>query len=167
MAKKPRYKKHDWDKYREEYIYNGLSLPDLVAKYGCALSYIGKIASKENWVEQREQKRKEIKKEVERKSTQNEIDRRVAINEQHLQLFNQGLDLVVSLLEEYKEFQERRRLGVEDKQLNPVLLEKLFNCIDKGQKGQRLALGCDNKKDDEEENTPKVFYIKNLDRDKI
>lgn len=167
MAKKPHYKKHDWDKYREEYIYNGLSLPDLVKKYGCALSYIGKIASKEKWVELREQKRKEIQKEVEKKSTQNEVDRRVAINEDHLELFNQGLDIVKGILEEYKEFQARRKRGEEVNPVNPVFLEKLFNCMDKAQKGQRLALGCDKKETENADIEPDVKYIANLDIDKI
>ena len=56
--KKPSYKKHDWDKYKEEYIFSNCSLPDLVKKYGVSLSQLGKVAKKGNWVELRKQKKK-------------------------------------------------------------------------------------------------------------
>ena len=166
MAKKPHYKKHDWDKYKEEYIYSNLSLPDLVRKYGVSLSQLGKVAKKGNWVELKKIKKEEIAKEVEKKSTENEIDRRVAINEEHLELFKQGLNLVKSILKEYEDYQNKIKNGETDVPLNPANLEKIFNCIDKGQKGQRLALGLD-KKEEAEEKAPEIRYINNLDISKI
>ena len=166
MAKKPHYKKHDWDKYKEEYIYSNLSLPDLVKKYGVSLSQLGKVAKKGNWVELKKIKKEEIAKEVEKKSTENEIDRRVAINEEHLELFKQGLNLVKSILKEYEDYQNKIKNGETDVPLNPANLEKIFNCIDKGQKGQRLALGLD-KKEEAEEKAPEIRYINNLDISKI
>lgn len=168
MAKKPHYKKHDWDKYREEYIYSNCSLPDLVKKYGVSLSQLGLRASKEKWVELREAKREEIKKEVEKISTESEIERRRKLNETHLALYDESLELVRSLLDDYKEYQRRVKAGELKKSLSPFNLEKIFICLEKAQRGQRLALGCDSKKDIEEEKTePEVKYIANLDIDKI
>lgn len=166
MAKKPHYKKHDWDKMREEYIYNGLSQPDLCKKYGVSVSQIGKVAKAQEWVKLRDSKKREIQEEVEKKNTQNEIDRRVAINEEHLELFKQGLNLVKSILKEYEDYQNKIKNGETDIPLNPANLEKIFNCIDKGQKGQRLALGLD-KKEEAEEKAPEIRYINNLDISKI
>lgn len=168
MARKPPYKKHDWGKYRNEYVYNGLSQPDIVKKYGVSSSQIGKIAKKENWLELREAKKREIAEAIEKKATESEIERRKLVNESHLELYNEALDIARSLLEDYREYQRRVKAGELKKSLSPFNLERIFACIEKGQKGQRLALGMN--KDTKEETgnkEPEIHYIANLDLDKV
>jgi hypothetical protein len=166
--KKPNYKKHDWDKYKEEYIFSNCSLPDLVKKYGVSLSQLGKVAKKGNWVELRKQKKEEIAKEVEKTTTESEIERRKKINEAHLELYDEGLELVRSLLDDYKDYQRRVKSGELKKSLSPFNLEKIFICLEKAQRGQRLALGCDSKNSVEEsDKEPEVCYIANLDIEKV
>lgn len=169
MAKKPSYKKHDWEKYKNEYVYNGLSQPDLVKKYGVSSSQVGKIAKKENWLALREAKKREIAEEIERKATESEIERRKLINESHLELYNEALDIARSLIADYKKYQRLVRDGKRKKSLSPFNLERIFACIDKGQKGQRLALGMDKDKKEEIDGNkePEIHYIANLDIDKV
>lgn len=155
------YKKHNWEKIRNDYVLNGLSQPELCKKYGVSSSQIGKIAKRENWLEKRKNKNREIAEKVEKKTIQNEVDRRVALNEEHIELFNKGLDLVKSLLDEYSEFQKKKK-GNQDGSIPPVFIEKLFSCIEKGQKGQRLALGLD-KEESAEDTSAEVRYVIGLD----
>lgn len=155
-------KRHDWTEIKNDYVINELSQPEICKKYGVSVSQLGLRAKKENWLQERKEKKRQIEENVKKKAIKNEVDRRVAINEEHIELFNQGLDLVRSILEEYKDFQAQKKEGG----VNPVLLEKLFNCIEKGQKGQRLAIGAD-KEENIDDKPPEVKYIIGLDIDKI
>lgn len=159
---KKKGKKIDWNKIKNDYIFNNFTLRGLADKYGINLSNLSAHCKKEKWIELREEKQNEIKTETERKLRDKEIARRVAVNEEHIQLYNDGLEVVKNLLQVYQDQSaEFKRRG----NVNPFNLEKIFSCIEKAQKGQRLALNIDAEEVTEKE--PDVFIIKGVDTDKI
>lgn len=159
---KKKGKKIDWNKIKNDYVFNNFTLRGLVDKYGINLSNLSAHCKKEKWIELREEKQNEIKTETERKLRDKEIARRVAVNEEHIQLYNDGLEVVKNLLQVYQDQSaEFKRRG----NVNPFNLEKIFSCIEKAQKGQRLALNIDAEEVTEKE--PDVFIIKGVDTDKI
>ena len=162
MAKKKTKSKIDWIKIKNDYVFNNLTIRELVKKYGVAQSSIGTHCSKENWEKTRQEERNKIETETAQKIRDREIARRVAKNEEHIRLYDDGLDVVKSLLRVYQEqASELKRRG----NVNPFNLEKIFSCIEKAQKGQRLALNID--KEEITEKEPQVFVVNNLDLDKI
>lgn len=159
---KKKGKKIDWNKIKNDYVFNNFTLRGLADKYGINLSNLSAHCKKEKWIELREEKQNEIKTETERKLRDKEIARRVAVNEEHIQLYNDGLEVVKNLLQVYQDQSaEFKRRG----NVNPFNLEKIFSCIEKAQKGQRLALNIDAEEVTEKE--PDVFIIKGVDTDKI
>lgn len=160
-------KKIDWNKIKKDYVFSNCSIPDLVKKYKISQSTLGLRASREKWVELRKEQAKEIDKALIENATQSEIEKRKKINEAHLELYDEGLELVRSLLDDYKDYQRRVKSGELKKSLSPFNLEKIFICLEKAQRGQRLALGCDRKEVEESDKEPEIKYIANLDIDKI
>lgn len=159
---KKKGKKIDWNKIKNDYVFNNFTLRGLADKYGINLSNLSAHCKKEKWIELREEKQNEIKTETERKLRDKEIARRVAVNEEHIQLYNDGLEVVKNILQVYQDQSaEFKRRG----NVNPFNLEKIFSCIEKAQKGQRLALNID--AEDVTETEPDVFIIKGVDTDKI
>jgi len=159
---KKKGKKIDWNKIKNDYVFNNFTLRGLADKYGINLSNLSAHCKKEKWIELREEKQNEIKTETERKLRDKEIARRVAVNEEHIQLYNDGLEVVKNILQVYQDQSaEFKRRG----NVNPFNLEKIFSCIEKAQKGQRLALNIDAEEVTEKE--PDVFIIKGVDTDKI
>ena len=159
---KKKGKKIDWNKIKNDYVFNNFTLRGLADKYSINLSNLSAHCKKEKWIELREEKQNEIKTETERKLRDKEIARRVAVNEEHIQLYNDGLEVVKNLLQVYQDQSaEFKRRG----NVNPFNLEKIFSCIEKAQKGQRLALNIDAEEVTEKE--PDVFIIKGVDTDKI
>lgn len=159
---KKKGKKIDWNEIKNDYVFNNFTLRGLADKYGINLSNLSAHCKKEKWIELREEKQNEIKTETERKLRDKEIARRVAVNEEHIQLYNDGLEVVKNLLQVYQDQSaEFKRRG----NVNPFNLEKIFSCIEKAQKGQRLALNIDAEEVTEKE--PDVFIIKGVDTDKI
>ena len=161
-TKKQKGKKIDWNKIKNDYVFKNFTLRHLAEKYGVSESQIFKHSKDENWVEEREEQQREIQAETTQKIRDREIARRVATNEEHIQLYNDGLEVVKNLLEVYvHQSQEKKRRG----NVNPFNLEKIFACIEKAQKGQRLALSID--KEDVTEKEPDVFIVEGVNMDKI
>lgn len=161
-TKKQKGKKIDWNKIKNDYVYKNYTLRGLVDKYGCSLSQVSKHCKDENWIELREEENHKIETETQQKIRDREIARRVATNEEHIQLYNDGLEVVKNLLDVYvHQSQEKKRRG----NVNPFNLEKIFACIEKAQKGQRLALSID--KEDVTEKEPDIFVVEGINMDKI
>lgn len=159
---KKKGKKIDWIKIKNDYVFNNFTLRGLKEKYNISLSSVRDRCKAENWVELREKELHNIDTETTQKLRDKEIARRVAVNEEHIQLYNDGLEVVKNILQVYQDQSaEFKRRG----NVNPFNLEKIFSCIEKAQKGQRIALNID--KEDVTETEPDVFIIKGIDADKI
>ena len=161
-TEKKKGKKIDWNKIKNDYVFNNFTLRGLADKYKISLSQLSKHCKSENWLDLREEEKHKIETETAQKLRDKEIARRVAVNEEHIQLYNDGLEVVKNLLQVYQDQSaEFKRRG----NVNPFNLEKIFSCIEKAQKGQRLALNID--AEDVTETEPDVFIIKGVDTDKI
>ena len=159
---KKKGKKIDWIKIKNDYVFNNFTLQGLSDKYNVSMRQLAKYSSEEKWKDLREEERKKIAEETQKKMRDKEIARRVAVNEEHIQLYNDGLEVVKNILQVYQDQSaEFKRRG----NVNPFNLEKIFSCIEKAQKGQRIALNID--KEDVTETEPDVFIIKGIDADKI
>ena len=157
----------DWKKIKKEYVFGNTSLPKLSKKHNVAYSTLSMRASREKWVELKAQKQAEIEQSLIENTTKTEIAKLEKLNEIHLELYDEGIELVKSLLEDYKKHQLRVKKGELNKSLSPFNLEKIFICMEKAQRGQRLALNADKRENEQTENEPEIKYITNLDLDKI
>ena len=154
MSKK-RKTKIDWMKIKHDYLFKNISLKKLADKYGVSYSQVFKHSKDEEWVRLKDEKQREIEVKIEQKLEEKEIARKVAKNEKHLELFDNGLELVEMLLQMYKN----------KGKVSPDKLEKVFSCIEKAQKGQRLALNME--KEDITDTEPKFVMVENLDLNKL
>lgn len=155
-------KKIDWIKIKKDYLFKNIPLRELAEKHKVSFSAVKDHCVKEKWVEQREETQRKIDTETQRKTLDTEIARNVATNEEHISLYNEGLKVVKDILKVYQiQASEGKRRG----NVNPFNLEKIFSCIEKAQKGQRLALNID--LEDTEEKEPEVFIIEGINMDKI
>lgn len=162
MANRKKKEKVDWLKAKQDYLLNNLSLRDIADKYKVGLTSVAKHSTEDNWVKAKEEKQKEIETKVLQKKTETEIERRLKANEEHNRLYEESAEVIDWLLQEFKKAQQNKK-----KKPNSIAfaLEKTLNCIEKVQKGQRLALKID--VNDGEETEPEVFVIRNLDEDLI
>ena len=67
--------KHNWDDIKNDYVINELSQPELCEKYGVSVSQLGLRAKRENWLEERKEKKRAIEEKIKKKTIQNEVDR--------------------------------------------------------------------------------------------
>jgi hypothetical protein len=89
------------------------------------------------------------------------IQEKTEANKRHIALYDEGLDIVEKLLKAYKE----NALQGKKRGVNPFNLEKIFSCIEKAQKGQRLALNID--AGEAENDEPEICIIDGLNITKI
>lgn len=162
MADRKRKDKINWLKAKQDYIMNNLTIREIADKYKCSMTSVAKHSREEDWVQSRADKLQEIETEVIKKKTETEIERRIKANEEHNRLYEESAEVINWLLEEFKKAKQNKK-----KKPNSIAfaLEKTLNCIEKVQKGQRLALRIDI--DDDEDTEPEVFVIENLDESKI
>ena len=162
MATAKKKKKYDWVKLKAEYQTTNISLRELAEKHKIPWGTVNSRSNKEKWAKDKVEIQSKIKAEVEQKTISAVIDEKVEANKRHIELYEEGLDVVAELLAVYKATaQERKKRG----NVNPFNLEKIFSCIEKAQKGQRLALNLDNQ--DESEDEPEMVFVENVDLDKI
>lgn len=161
MATQKKKKKYDWIKLKNEYLTTNISLRGLAEKHGIPFNTIKSRCSKEDWGKQKPEVQQKIATEATQKTIDSEIARKVKINENHIQLYEDGLEVVKDILEAYKNTMQ----SDSKKKVNPFNLEKIFSCIEKAQKGQRLALNIDEEKPEDKE--PEVHVVEGLDFKKI
>lgn len=155
--------KIDWMKIKHDYLFKNIPLKKLADKYGVSYSQVFKHSKDEEWVRLRDEKRREIGVETEQKLTEKEIARKVAKNEKHIELYEDGIEIIEGLLKLYKEklaLSNANRVKV-----SADALEKVLSCIEKAQKGQRLALNMEKEAPTNEE--PKLVMVENLDLNKL
>lgn len=162
MANRKKKDKVDWLKAKEDYMLHSLSIRDIAEKYKVSTTSVAKHSREENWVKAKQEKLQEIETKVIQKKTESEIERRLKANEEHNRLYEESAEVINWLLEEFKRAKTNKK-----KKPNSIAfaLEKTLNCIEKVQKGQRLALKID--VNDDEDTEPEVFVIENLDESKI
>lgn len=154
----------DWTKIRNFYItHEDISLRDIAKKFKVSMGAISEHSKAEKWVELKEAKRNEIETAVEQKTTEKIIDRKVAANELHNELYEKGLKVASKLLDMY--MQELEAPKKKKKLANAYNLDFVMKAIANAQKGQRLILNIG--ANDTEDSEPDVKIIKGLDDDKI
>lgn len=140
--------KNNWKDIKKYYIHHNVTLEDCAKKYNVSLRTVQTHCSKENWTELREQKREEIAQ----KSEERIIDRKIAANEKHFELYEKvakAADLILST----------------NKKISACVLYQLVEIVRKVQLGQRLCLNMGT--DDVVDSTPEIMIINGLDEDKI
>jgi D-serine deaminase-like pyridoxal phosphate-dependent protein len=161
MKKKQRIK-YDWARLRAEYTTTDISLRALAEKYKLSLNTLKARSSKEEWSIKKSEAEHTITTEVHQKTVNAVIQDKVAQNLLHISFYNGALEVLESILSRYKIMAKDEKLI---KKINVFNLEKIFSCIEKAQKGQRLALGMDNEEADIKE--PEVHVVEGLDIAKI
>lgn len=134
-------RKNDWIKIKNFYIHHSISLEDLAKKYKVSVSSVNSHCRKGKWVALKEIKQQEIDSEVAEKTKKSVVDRKVAANEKHNELFNKGLEVAEFLLNQYlAELKEGKRKT----KASAYNLDFIMKAIANAQKGQRQALNIDN-----------------------
>lgn len=155
-------KKNDWIKIKNYYIHHEISLEELAKKYKVTYSAVRNHCYKEKWVELKKEKQTEIEQEVAEKTKKSVVDKKVAANEKHNELYNKGLEVAELLLNQYlAELHE----GKKKTKASAYNLDFIMKAIANAQKGQRLSLNID--KEDVGDVEPEVRIINGLDLDKI
>lgn len=154
--------KNDWIKIKNYYIHHSISLEELAKKYKVSISAVRKHSGQEKWSELKKEKATEIEQKVVEKTTKLEIDKKVAANEKHNELFNKGLEVAELLLEQYL---SELKQGKKKTKANAYNLDFIMKAVTNAQKGQRQALNID--KEDTVDIEPEVNIIKGIDIDSI
>lgn len=155
-------KKNDWIKIKNYYIHHVISLEELAKKFKVSQSAVNKHCRLEGWVKLKEEKSQEIDKEVSEKTKKSVVDKKVAANEKHNELYNKGLEVAELLLNQYlAELHE----GKKKTKASAYNLDFIMKAIANAQKGQRLSLNID--KEDVGDVEPEVRIINGLDLNKI
>lgn len=110
---------------------------------------------------------KKKKREIEARATKRLYERieeeKMAANERHIQLFNDSLEIVTTLLEQYR---NELALGKAKPRASAYNMDLIMSAISKAQKGLRVALGMD-EDGNLELNQPDVLVIEGLNESKI
>lgn len=154
----------DWKAIKNYYISHNISLREIAKKYKVSESAVNEHSKAENWVEAKEKKQSEIAAKVEQKTTEKIIDRKVAANELHNELFEKGLKVAEMLLNMY--MSELANPKIEKKKLaNAYNLDFVMKAIANAQRGQRQALNI--AKDVGDNIEPEVRVINGIDLKQI
>ena len=99
----------DWAKIKSYYItHEEVSLRDIAKKYKVSESAVMEHSKAEGWVEAKEKKRIEIAAEVEQRATEKIINRKVAANELHNELYDKEM-LLDMYMQELKNPDKRKK----------------------------------------------------------
>lgn len=85
-------------------------------------------------------KKKEIEAKANKKLYERVEEEKIAANEKHIRLFNDSLEIVNTLLEQYR---EELSLGKAKPRASAYNMDLIMSAISKAQKGLRVALGMD------------------------
>ena len=85
-------------------------------------------------------KKREIEAKANKKLYERVEEEKIAANERHIQLFNESLEIVKTLLEQYR---DELTLGKAKPRASAYNMDLIMSAISKAQKGLRVALGMD------------------------
>ena len=147
--------KPKWDEIREYYItHPECSHKDLVKKFDITMSALRDRSVKEKWVAKREAYQSEVRAEVERKSKEQEIQRRLAANEKHNNMYDKLLSAAENLLAVFEEAGETKKFNRATTAAN---LAYLAEVVQKAQKGQRTALNMND--ESSQDTSPQINFV--------
>lgn len=154
--------KTNWKDIRTYYIHHNITLEECAKKFNVNLRTMQNYSSKEKWVDLREKKREEISSKSEEKITEQAVNRKIAANEIHNELYQKGLEVAKLILDGYlRDLKE----GKKRTNANAYNMDFIMKAIANAQKGQRLCLNIG--AEDNADSQPEVHIIKGLDEDKI
>jgi hypothetical protein len=136
VKRKPNSK--DWAKIRAMYL-RGESL-DFVMEHIPELDIKRSSISEKMSREGINRKKKKIEEKVTEKLCARVEEEKVAANERHIQLFNESLDVIQTLLEQYK---DELTEGKAKPRASAYNMDLIMSGISKAQRGLRVALGMD------------------------
>ena len=128
----------DWAKIRAMYL-RGESL-DFVMEHIPDLDIKRTSISERMCREGINRKKRKIEEKVTKKLCERVEEEKIAANERHIQLFNESLDVIQTLLMQYKEELDE---GKSKPRASAYNMDLIMSGISKAQKGLRVALGMD------------------------
>lgn len=128
----------DWAKIRAMYL-RGETL-DYVMEQIPELDVKRSTISEKMCREGINKKKREIEERTKNKLYQRVEEDKIQANERHIQLFNESLDVIQTLLEQYK---EELTQGKAKPRASAYNMDLIMSGISKAQKGLRVALGMD------------------------
>lgn len=143
MAKKKVIERHkptadDWAKIRVLFLKN-VPLDEILNELP-EVDVSKKSISEKMCREGMNKKKKEIEAKANKKLYERIEEEKIATNEKHIQLFNDSLEIVNTLLEQYR---EELSQGKAKPRASAYNMDLIMSAISKAQKGLRVALGMD------------------------
>lgn len=143
MAKKKVIEKHkptvdDWAKIRVLFL-KDVSLDDILKEMP-EVDVSKKSISEKMCREGMNKKKREIEARTNKKLYERVEEEKIAANEKHIQLFNDSLEIVKTLLEQYR---DELSQGKAKPRASAYNMDLIMSAISKAQKGLRVALGMD------------------------
>ena len=155
--------KNDWIKIKNYYLTHEISLKELADKFGKKYYTVKDKCSKEKWGREKAEKHAEISQKSCQRMTEREINKKVAANTLHSELYDKGLEVAELLLNMYL---QELKSGKKTKKATAYNLDFVMKAIAAAQKGQRLALNIDDK-DVLKDVEPEIAVIQGISLDKI
>ena len=152
----------DWIKIKNYYITHDISLKEIAKKFKVGMAALSTHCSKENWVELKQKKRDEISTKAVQKITKQVVDKKVAANTLHAELYNKGLEVANILLDNYL---SDLKNGVKKTKATAYNLDFIMKAIANAQKGQRLSLNIG--EEITENNEPVIHVINGVNIEDI
>lgn len=152
----------DWTKLENEYISTDVSVRKIAEKYKLNETTVFRQSKKRNWVQKKQNFASKVQAKVMQKIENKEVDKKIAANEKHTQLFDKGLEVAELLLNQYI---EDLKTGKKKTQANAYNLDFVMKAIANAQKGQRISLKIDT--NDDIDTTPEINVIEGLNINKI
>ena len=128
----------DWAKIRVLFL-KDVSLDDILKEMP-EVDVSKKSISEKMCREGMNKKKREIEARTNKKLYERVEEEKIAANEKHIQLFNDSLEIVRTLLEQYR---EELSLGKAKPRASAYNMDLIMSAISKAQKGLRVALGMD------------------------
>lgn len=135
---------YDWEELKREFmIGNYKTLKEFAQEKGVNYGVLRNKAR--DWLKEKEAIDREKNQQILEKTLQRQIETAADRNALHVEIWDKFLMLVWNVLNDEKS------LRTKDGRYNVYALERLANIMEKAQKGQRLALGLDENKEDQSE----------------
>ena len=128
----------DWAKIRVLFL-KDVSLDDILKELP-EVDVSKKSISEKMCREGMNKKKREIEARTNKKLYERVEEEKIAANEKHIQLFNDSLEIVKTLLEQYR---DELSQGKAKPRASAYNMDLIMSAISKAQKGLRVALGMD------------------------
>lgn len=128
----------DWAKIRVLYL-KSVPLDDILNEMP-EVDVSKKSISEKMCREGINKKKREIEARTNKKLYERVEEEKIAANEKHIQLFNESLEIVKTLLEQYR---DELSQGKSKPRASAYNMDLIMSAISKAQKGLRVALGMD------------------------